>query len=82
MILLKISNASELVAAKLGDLVERLTPESIDSSTVEDQVVKRMIENLVKEGIKGEISSIKGIDVDGEQLVLNEGFKVRNQRKF
>ena len=82
MILLKISNASELVAAKLGDFVERLTPEFVDSSTVEDLVIKKMIENLVKEGIKGEISSIKGVEVENEQLVLNESFKVRNQRQF
>jgi len=82
MILLKISNASELVAAKLGDFVERLTPEFVDSSTVEDLIIKRMIENLKEEGIKGEISSIKGVDVQEEQLVLNEGFKVRSRREF
>ena len=82
MILLKISNASELVAAKLGDFVERLTPEFVDSSTVEDLIIKRMIENLKEEGIQGEISSIKGVDVEDEQLVLNEGFKVRSRREF
>ena len=82
MILLNISNASELVAAKLGDFVERLTPEFVDSSTVEDLIIKRMIENLKEEGIKGEISAVKGLDLEEEQLVLNEGFKVRSRRKF
>ena len=82
MILLKISNASELVAAKLGDLVERLTPEFVDSSTVEDLVIKRMIANLSKEGIKGEISGLKGIDIEGDNITLNKGFKVRNHNTF
>ena len=82
MILLNISNASELVAAKLGDFVERFTPEFVDSSTVEDLIIKIMIENLKEEGIKGEISSVKGLDVEEEQLVLKEGFKVRSQMRF
>ena len=82
MILLKISNASELVASKLGDLVERLTPEFVDDSTVEDLVMKKMLENLANEGIKGEITSVRGVDIDGDQLRLNESFKVRNHRRF
>ena len=82
MILLKISNASELVASKLGDFVERLTPDMVDDSTVEDLVIKKMIENLSKEGIKGEITSLKGVDVQSEQMILNKGFRVRNQKIF
>ena len=82
MILIKISNASELVASKIGDLVERFTPDIIDDSLVEDQIIKKMIENLAKEGIKGEISSLKGVEVESEKLKLSEGFKVRNQIKF
>ncbi len=82
MIVLKISNASELVAAKLGDFVERLTPEFVDESTVEDLVIKRMIENLAKEGIKGEVSSIKGLDIVKNHLEVHDGFKVRNKRIF
>ena len=82
MILLKISNSSELVASKLGDFVERMTPDFIDDSTVEDLVIKRMLETLANEGIKGEISSINGIEVEKQQLVLTERFKVRNQQNF
>ena len=82
MIFLKISNASELVASKLGGFVESITPDFIDDSTVEDLVIKRMIENLANEGIKGEVSSVKGVEVEGDQLLLNEGFKVRNNREF
>ncbi len=82
MILLKISNSSELVASKLGDFVERLTPEFIDDSSVEDMVIKKMIENLSIEGVKGEIASLKGVDVQDANLLLQEGFKIRNYRKF
>ena len=39
MIVLKITNASELVAAKVGRFLERLTPDDLDSFTVEDQVI-------------------------------------------
>ena len=58
MIVLKISNASEVVASKVGRFLERLTPDSIDQTTVEDQVIKKLIENLAAEGLKGEVAAI------------------------
>ena len=61
MIILKISNASEVVASKVGKFIEFLTPDSIDHATVEDQVIKKLIENLAAEGIKGEIAAITGL---------------------
>ena len=82
MIVLKITNASELMASKVGRFLERLTPDDLDSSTVEDQVIKKMIESLAAEGLKGEIAAVNGLDIDGEQLVLNEGLKVRQQATF
>ncbi len=82
MIVLKITNASELVAAKVGRFLERLTPDDLDSFTVEDQVIKKMIESLAAEGLKGEIAAVNGLDFDGEQIVLNEGLKVRQQATF
>ena len=60
MIVLKISNASEVVASKVGRFLERLTPDSVDQSAVEDQVIKKMVENLAAEGLKGEIAAING----------------------
>ena len=82
MIVLKITNAPELVASKVGRFLERLTPDDLDSSTVEDQVIKKMIESLAAEGLKGEIAAVNGLDFAGEQLVLNEGLKVRQQATF
>ena len=82
MIILKISNASELIASRVGKVVERLTPDFVDDSTVEDLVIKRMIENLRDEGIKGEISSVKGIDIKERNLILEEGFRVTDYKQF
>ena len=82
MILLKVSNASDLVASKLGQIVERLTPDSIDQSTVEDLIVNKMIESLSEEGIKGEISSVTGVDFDAKQLSFNKDFNIRSVKTF
>jgi hypothetical protein len=56
MIVLKISNASEVMASKLGKFLESLTPDSLDQSTIEDIVIKKLAENLHAEGLKGEVS--------------------------
>ena len=82
MIVLKISNASEVVASKVGRFLERLTPDSIDQNAVEDQVIKKLVENLAAEGIKGEIASVHGLDLEGYQLSLHDGLKVRKQSSF
>ena len=80
MILLKISNASEVVASKLGQFLEGFTPEDLDQSTVEDLVVRKMIDNLVQEGVEGEISILRGIDLKEDQLIISKGFRVSNHK--
>ena len=82
MIVLKISNASEVVASKVGKFIELLTPDSIDQTTVEDQVIKKLIENLAAEGIKGEIAAINGLELDGENLSVHKGLNVRKHSAF
>lgn len=82
MIVLKISNSSEVVASKVGKFLEFLTPDSIDQSTVEDQVIKKLVENLAAEGIKGEIAAVQGIDFSGKDLNLHDGLKVRKHTSF
>ena len=82
MILIKISNASELVSFKFGGLVEKLTPDAIDNSAVEDFVVKRMAQDLSKEGVKGEIAVVNGLEVTEKKLLLGEDLKVRKQQSF
>ena len=82
MIVLKISNSSEVVASKVGKFLEFLTPDSIDQSTVEDQVIKKMVENLAAEGLKGEIAAVKGFDIEGTDLAIHGELKVRKHTTF
>tara|TARA_B100000700_G_scaffold314765_1_gene401808 strand:- start:429 stop:677 length:249 start_codon:yes stop_codon:yes gene_type:complete len=82
MILLKITNASDVVASKAGKLFEKITPEMIDQKLVESQVMQQMIEQLTLEGLKGQISSVKGLDVSDDMLITKSSFKVRDTRSF
>jgi len=82
MIVLKISNSSEVVASKVGKFLEFLTPDAVDQSAVEDQVIKKLIENLAAEGIKGEIAAVRGLDLEGQELSLHDGLKVRQHEAF
>lgn len=82
MIVLKISNASDVVASKVGRFLERLTPDGIDNATVEDQVIKKLIENLAAEGLKGEIAAVKGLDLHQEEIAIQDGLKVRRHVSF
>ena len=82
MILLKITNASDVVASKAGKIFEKMTPEMIDQKLVESQVIQQMIEQLQIEGLKGQISSVKGLDISEDTLVTKSSFKVRSTKTF
>tara|TARA_Y100001933_G_scaffold240759_1_gene266594 strand:- start:185 stop:433 length:249 start_codon:yes stop_codon:yes gene_type:complete len=82
MILLKITNASDIVASKAGKLFEKMTPEIIDQKLVESQVIQQMIDQLQLEGLKGQIYSVKGIDIDDDNLITKSSFKIRSNRTF
>tara|TARA_B100000700_G_scaffold298152_1_gene363751 strand:- start:975 stop:1223 length:249 start_codon:yes stop_codon:yes gene_type:complete len=82
MILLKITNASDVVASKAGKLFEKMTPEMIDQKLVESQVIQQMIQQLQLEGLEGQISSVKGLDLKENTLVTKSSFKVRSTIAF
>ena len=82
MILLKITNSSEVVKAKAGKLFEKMTPDMIDQKLVEDQVIQSMIEQLTLEGLKGEISSVKGLELQGTSLLTKSSFVVKETKTF
>ena len=82
MILLEITNASDVVASKAGKLFEKMTPDMIDQKLVESQVILQMIEQLQLEGLKGQIYSVKGLDVNEDTLVTRSNFKVINTKTF
>jgi hypothetical protein len=82
MIVLKITNSSEVVAAKVGKLLESLTTDRFDRTTVEDIVIGKLAENLASEGIQGEVAAVRGLDLQGTELVLQKGLQVRSHRWF
>ncbi len=82
MIVLKITNASQVMAAKMGKFLESLTPDDFDQSMVEDIVIKALIENLAKEGISGEIAAFKGVDLRDKGLVLQDHSHLRTLQSF
>ena len=82
MILLKITNASDVVASKAGKLFDKMTPEMIDQKLVESQVIEQMIDQLQLEGLKGQISSVKGLALDDDALITKSSFKIRTIKTF
>ena len=82
MIVLKISNASELMASKLGKFLESLTPDGLDQTTIEDVVLKKLVQNLQAEGLKGEVAAVRGLDLAGKELVLQDQMQVRRHQTF
>ena len=82
MILIEITNASDVVASKAGKLFEKITPEMIDQKLVESQVIQQMSEQLQLEGLKGQISSVKGLGISEDALVTKSSFKVRTTKTF
>ena len=82
MIVLKITNASDVVASKAGKLFEKMTPDMIDQKLVEAQVIQQMIDQLQLEGLKGQISSAKGIDISDDTLITKSSFKIRDTKVF
>jgi len=82
MIVLKITNSSELLSAKVGKFLESLTPDGFDQVTVEDIVIRKLIENLAAEGLRGEVAAVSGLDLDGQELVIQKQLHVRSNRPF
>jgi len=82
MIVLNITNASEVMASKMGKFLESLTPDSFDQAMVEDVLMKVLIENLREQGLRGEVAAVRGVDLRDKQLILRDGCRVRVQHSF
>ncbi len=82
MILVKITNSTEVVASKTHKLFAKVTPEKIDENLVEAEVIKQMGSDLASFGLKGEISIVRGIEVEKETLVTKKGFVVKKRQQF
>jgi hypothetical protein len=82
VIVLKISNASDLVASKVGRFLERLTPDGLDEAKVEEEVVKKLVENLRAEGIRGSVASVKGLDLAPDGLSMKGDLHLRRYEEI
>jgi hypothetical protein len=82
MIVLNITNASKVMASKMGKFLESLTPDSFDQTMVEDAVVKALIDNLREQGLHGDVAAVRGLDLGDKELVLRDGCHVRTQHTF
>ena len=82
MILVKITNSTEVVASKTHKLFAKVTPENIDVNLVESEVLKQMGSDLASFGLKGQISIVQGIDVTRDSLVTKKGFLVKKTQQF
>tara|TARA_Y100001968_G_scaffold333057_1_gene393882 strand:+ start:1205 stop:1453 length:249 start_codon:yes stop_codon:yes gene_type:complete len=82
MILLNITNASEMVRAKAGKLFEKMTPGQIDQELVEAQIISSMVDHLKEEGLQGDISILKGLQVNGDQLITKSSFSIKETKTF
>ena len=82
MLVLKITNANEVVASKLGRFLAGLTPDALDQKTVEDVLIKELIKNLSAEGLKGEVAAVRGLDLQDTSLVAGDGLHVRRHESF
>ncbi len=80
MIVLKITNASDVVAANIGKFLERLTPDGYDQNKVEDIVIDRLVANLKAEGIRGEVAAVKGLDLQDDDLVIHDRLRIRRRK--
>ncbi|MEY3735300.1 MAG: hypothetical protein RLZZ624_358 [Cyanobacteriota bacterium] len=82
MLVLKITNAQEVVSAKLGKFLASLTPESLDRDTVEDVLIKKLIENLAAEGLHGEVAAVRGLDLHDNDLLIQDRLHLRRHHTF
>ncbi|MFQ6537592.1 MULTISPECIES: hypothetical protein [Aphanothece] len=71
-----------MVASKVGKFLESLTPDGLDQTTVEDIVLRKLIENLRAEGIKGEVAAVRGLELDEAELVMHDALRVRRHERF
>jgi hypothetical protein len=82
MLVLKITNAPDVVASKIGRFLEAFTPDDLDQKTVEDVLIKELIKNLRAEGLQGELAAVQGLDLKDKSLELGDGLRVRRHESF
>jgi hypothetical protein len=79
MIVIKVSNSSDVVASRIGRFLADLTPSGFDQNKVEDELMKQLVEQMAAQGLQGEVAAVKGIDLHKETLRFEEKVKIRRR---
>ncbi len=77
---LKITNSSKVVSQNSSKWFENLTP-FFNRKPVEDEIINRIIQQLTNQGIEGEISAVKDIEVKGKGISWNT-FQIQYTKTF
>ena len=77
---LNITNSSEVVSNNTSKWFANLTP-FFNRKPVEDVIIDRIIKQLSSEGIEGEISAVKDIQVKNKNISWNT-FQIRYTKTF
>lgn len=63
MIVIKVSNPSDVVASRIERFLADPASSGFDQNKVEDELMKRLVQELTAEGLQGEVAAVKGIDL-------------------
>ncbi|MGL6133045.1 MAG: hypothetical protein ACRC1L_02475 [Prochlorococcaceae cyanobacterium] len=77
MIVIKVTNASDVVASKIGRFLADLTPSGFDQGKVEDELIKQLVEQLSAQGLQGEVASVQGMDLHNQTITVDNKVQVR-----
>ncbi len=77
MIVIKITNPSDVVASRIGRFFADLTPSGFDQNKVEDELMKQLVIQMAAQGLQGEVAAVKGMDLHKKTIHINDPIKVR-----
>ncbi|MFO8237363.1 MAG: hypothetical protein R6U00_03725 [Prochlorococcaceae cyanobacterium] len=77
MIVIKVTNASDVVASRIGRFLADLTPSGFDQNKVEEELIKQLVEQLRARGFQGEVASVQGMDLHNQTITVDNTVQVR-----
>jgi hypothetical protein len=82
MIVIKVTNASDVVARRIGRLLADLTPSGFDQDKVEEELMRQLAEQMTAEGLQGEVASVTGLDLHNKVITVDDSVEVRRHRRI
>jgi hypothetical protein len=80
MIVIKVTNASDVVASRIGRFLADLTPSGFDQGKVEEELIKQLAEQMSAQGLQGEVASVQGLDLHNKMITVDNKVQVRRYR--